>query len=110
VKSGRAPEGARAAASHTGALAGADDVFDAAVRRAGMLRVDTLLDLFAAVETLAHNTRLRGERLAIMTNGGGATVLAADALSLSGGTLAELAPDTLARLDRALPGTWSRAN
>jgi acetyltransferase len=110
VKAGRAPEGARAAASHTGALAGSDAVFDAAIRRAGMLRVDTLLDLFDAVETLAHDTRLHGERIAILTNGGGAGVLAADALSLAGGTLAQLGPDTLARLDGALPGTWSRGN
>jgi acetyltransferase len=110
VKAGRAPEGARAAASHTGALAGSDDVFDAAIRRAGMLRVDTLRDLFEAVETLSHNTRLHGERLALLTNGGGAGVLAADALSLAGGVLAELGADTLARLDGVLPGTWSRGN
>jgi acetyltransferase len=110
VKAGRAPAGARAAASHTGALAGSDAVFDAAIRRAGMLRVDTLLDLFEAVETLAHTTRLPGERLAVVTNGGGAGVLAADALAAAGGTLAELGPATLARLDRVLPGTWSRAN
>jgi acetyltransferase len=110
VKAGRAPEGARAAASHTGALAGSDAVFDAAVRRAGMLRVDTLRELFEAVETISHNTRLAGERLAIMTNGGGAGVLAADALSMAGGKLCELAPETLARLDAALPPTWSRAN
>jgi acetyltransferase len=110
VKAGRAPEGARAAASHTGALAGSDDVFDAAIRRAGMLRVDTLLDLFDAVETLSHDTRLHAERIALLTNGGGAGVLAADALSLAGGVLAELGSDTLARLDAALPGTWSRGN
>jgi acetyltransferase len=110
VKAGRAPEGARAAASHTGALAGSDDVFDAAIRRAGMLRVDTLLDLFDAVETLSHDTRPQGERLAVLTNGGGAGVLAADALSLAGGVLAQLGSDTLARLDGTLPGTWSRSN
>ncbi|MGH8665440.1 MAG: GNAT family N-acetyltransferase, partial [Burkholderiales bacterium] len=110
VKAGRAAEGARAAASHTGALAGSDDVFDAAIRRAGMLRVDTLLDLFDAAETLSHETRLHGERIALLTNGGGAGVLAADALSLAGGVLAELASDTLTRLDQALPDTWSRGN
>ena len=110
VKAGRAPEGARAAASHTDALAGSDDVFDAAIRRAGMLRVDTLRDLFEAVETLSHDTRLHGERLALLTNGGGAGVLAADALSAAGGVLAELGTDTLARLDRVLPDTWSRGN
>lgn len=110
VKAGRAPEGAKAAASHTGALAGADDVFDAAIRRAGMLRVDTLLDLFAAVETLFHHQRVSGERLAIMTNGGGAGVMAADYAALGGARLAELSAATLERLDRSLPPTWSRAN
>lgn len=110
VKSGRAPEGARAAASHTGALAGADIVFDAAVRRAGMLRVPTLEALFDAAETLSHRWPYRGERLAILTNGGGAGVLAADALSLGGGVLAELSPQTLAALDACLPATWSHGN
>jgi acetyltransferase len=110
VKAGRAAAGARAAASHTGALAGADDVFDAAIRRAGMLRVDTLEDLLSSVETLSHAPKLTGERLALMTNGGGAGVLAADAAALSGVTLAELSQSTLALLDRVLPATWSRAN
>ena len=110
VKAGRAPAGARAAASHTGALAGSDAVFDAVVRRCGMLRVDTLESLFDAAETLAHVTPWRGERLAILTNGGGAGVLAADALSLGGGRLAELGPETLKALDQCLPATWPRAN
>ena len=110
VKAGRAPAGAKAAASHTGALAGSDSVFDAAVRRAGMLRVATLTDLFAAAETLARARPFAGERLMVMTNGGGAAVLAADALTLGGGTLAELSPDTLRRLGEFLPPTWSQAN
>ena len=110
VKSGRAPEGARAAASHTGALAGSDAVFDAAVRRAGMVRVDTLEALFDAAQTLARLERWRGDRLAILTNGGGAGVLAADALALGKGQLAQLAPDTLAKLDAVLPANWSHAN
>jgi acetyltransferase len=110
VKAGRAPEGARAAASHTGALAGADDVFDAAIRRAGMLRVDTLLDLFGAVETLSHHQKVSGDRLAIMTNGGGAGVMAADFAALGGGTLAELSQATLDRLNMVLPPNWSQAN
>ncbi len=110
VKSGRAPDGARAAASHTGALAGSDAVFDAAVHRAGMLRVETLEALFDAAETLAHARPVSGERLVILTNGGGAGVLAADALSLGGGRLAELSPATLAALDKCLPATWSRGN
>lgn len=110
VKSGRAPEGARAAASHTGALAGSDIVFEAAARRAGMLRVPTLQALFDAAETLSRPWPYRGERLVVMTNGGGAGVLAADALSLGGSTLAALGEQTLVSLDRCLPPTWSRAN
>jgi acetyltransferase len=110
VKSGRAPDGARAAASHTGALAGSDAVFDAAVRRAGMLRVPTLEALFDAAETLSHRWPYRGERLVVMTNGGGAGVLAADALSAGGSGLAGLAPETLSMLDAVLPATWSRGN
>jgi acetyltransferase len=110
VKAGRAPAGAKAAASHTGALAGSDAVFDAAVRRAGMLRVDTLEALFDAAETLAHVKPWRGERLAILTNGGGAGVLAADALTLADGRLAELGETTLAALDKCLPATWPRSN
>ena len=110
VKGGRAPAGAQAAAFHTGALAGADAVMDAAIRRAGMLRVDTLLDLFAAVETLAHPQKIDGDRLAIMTNGGGAGVLATDFAALGGAALAQLSAATVAELDAILPPTWSRAN
>ena len=110
LKAGRMPEGARAAASHTGALAGADDVYDAAIRRAGMLRVLTTEDMFAAVETLAHARTRGGERLAIMTNGGGPGVMAADALGAAGGALPALSAATLASLDAVLPPTWSRAN
>ena len=110
VKAGRAPAGAQAAATHTGALAGSDSVFDAAARRAGLLRVNTLETLFDAAETLAHARTQRGERLAILTNGGGAGVLAADALTLQGGIMAELGPDTRAGLDSCLPATWSHGN
>jgi len=110
VKAGRAPEGAKAAASHTGALAGSDAVYDAAFRRAGMLRVNTLADLFDAAETVARARALVGERLAIVTNGGGAGVLAADAMSLFGGTLARLSDATLVALDAQLPDTWSHGN
>jgi acetyltransferase len=110
LKAGRAPEAARAAASHTGALAGSDSVFDAAVRRAGMLRVDTLEALFDAAETLARPRTWHGERLALVTNGGGAGVLAADALALGGGQLAALSPETIERLDGLLPPSWSRGN
>jgi acetyltransferase len=110
VKAGRAPDGARAAASHTGALAGSDVVFDVAVRRAGMLRVDTLEALFDAAETLTHVKRWQGERLAVLTNGGGAGVLAADALALGGGALAVLGEGTLEALNQCLPSTWSHGN
>jgi acetyltransferase len=110
VKAGRFAEGARAAASHTGALAGSDAVYEAAFRRAGMLRVDTTDELFAAVETLAVTRPQQGDRLAILTNGGGPGVLATDALIALGGKLATLAPATIEKLDRVLPRTWSRGN
>jgi len=110
VKAGRAGNGMKAAASHTGALAGSDLVFDAAIRRAGMLRVDTLADLFMAAETLAHFADNRAQALAVMTNGGGAGVMAADAAGLAGVPLATLDDALLAALDVTLPATWSRAN
>ncbi len=110
IKSGRVAEGAKAAASHTGALAGADDVYDAAFARAGMLRVFEIDELFDAVETLARARPLAGDRLAILTNGGGPGVMAVDYLISSGGRLAELNERTIAALDAALPASWSRAN
>ena len=110
IKSGRVAEGAAAAASHTGALAGADDVYDAAISRAGMLRVYSIDELFAASETLSRARPLEGEKLAILTNGGGAGVLAVDALIKSGGKLAKLTEETLAKLDAGLPDTWSKSN
>ncbi len=110
IKAGRVAEGERAAASHTGALAGSDAVYDAAFRRAGMLRVFDTDEMFDAVETLARAGPLPGERLAILTNGGGPGVIATDALVLGGGRLAQLAHDTVARLDEVLPAHWSRGN
>src|SRR5712691_779788 len=110
LKAGHSAAGARAAASHTGMLAGSDAVYDAAFRRAGMLRVGTMAELFDAAETLALTRKQAGDRLAIVTNGGGAGVLATDALDAAGGSLASLAPETIARLDRVLPSTWSRGN
>lgn len=110
IKSGRVAAGARAAMSHTGAMAGADDVYDAAMRRAGILRVQNIDELFDSVETLSHVRKIAGNRLAIMTNGGGPGVLAADTLIEVGGALADLSPDTLAKLDSVLPATWSRGN
>lgn len=110
VKSGRAVEGARAASSHTGALAGADVVYDAAFRRAGMLRVNEVEELFDAAATLARMAPQRGNRLAIVTNGGGAGVLATDRLIEEGGKLAALSPEIIAKLNAVLPATWSHAN
>ena len=110
IKAGRHPAAAKAAQSHTGALAGADAVYDAAFRRAGLLRVHTLDALFDAVETLGMRPLPAGERLAILTNGGGAGVLATDSLLDRNGHLAELSADTIAALDKVLPHTWSHAN
>jgi acetyltransferase len=110
IKSGRHAQGARAAATHTGALAGSDEVYEAAFRRAGLLRVFDLDELFAAAETLGRQKPFPGKRLAILTNGRGVGVLAVDRLLDLGGTPAALSPETIAKLDRALPPTWSRAN
>jgi acetyltransferase len=110
IKAGRHEAAARAAASHTGAMAGADAVYDAAFRRAGMLRVQTLGELFDAAETLAAPLSISGNKLAILTNGGGVGVLATDALLDLGGRLAELSTETIAQLDAVLPPTWSHGN
>lgn len=110
IKAGRGKEGASAAASHTGALAGRDDVYDAAMQRAGILRVDTTDELFDAVETLARAKPLHGDQLAIVTNGGGPGVMAVDSLMANGGRLAHLSNDTIVELDKVLPETWSRSN
>lgn len=110
VKSGRHEAGARAAASHTGALAGADAVFDAAFRRAGVLRVTSIPDLFHMSEILAMQPRPLGPALAIITNAGGPGVMATDELMTRGGQLAVLSSDTMAALNNALPPFWSQGN
>jgi acetyltransferase len=110
IKAGRHAQGARAAATHTGALAGSDAVYDAAFRRAGLLRVLDLDQLFAAAETLGRQKPFPGNRLAILTNGGGVGVLAVDRLIDLGGTLAAVSPETRERLDAILPPTWSHGN
>ena len=110
MKSGRHPTGARAAVSHTGAMVGSDDVFEAAVRRTGAVRVTTIGQLVAAAQALSSRIHPQGNRLAIVTNGGGPGVLAADRASDLGVPLAELAPETVARLKDALPANWSHAN
>ncbi|MDB5902616.1 MAG: hypothetical protein JWM26_1494 [Betaproteobacteria bacterium] len=110
MKSGRHPTGVRAAVSHTGAMVGADDVFDAALKRTGAVRVTTIGQHVAAAHALSSRVRPRGERLAIVTNGGGPGVLAADRAADLGVPLAELSPRTVERLRGALPGNWSQGN
>jgi acetyltransferase len=110
VKAGRHEAGAKAAASHTGAMAGADAVFDAAFRRAGVLRVTSIPDLFNMSEILAMQTQPRGPALALVTNAGGPGVMATDALMLEGGQLATLSAQTMAALNTVLPSFWSHAN
>jgi acetyltransferase len=110
IKAGRHEQAAAAAATHTGALSGADRVVEAALSRAGILRVDGLAELFDAAEITARFAPLARARVAIVTNGGGAGVLAVDRIVDCDGELASLAPETIAALDGALPPTWSRAN
>ena len=110
IKPGRHAEAAKAAATHTGALSGADRVVDAALRRAGILRIINLSELFDATETLARFAPLERAHVGIVTNGGGAGVLAVDRLADFGAKLAELSADTSVTLDRTLPANWSRAN
>ncbi len=110
VKVGRHPEDAQAAASHTGALVGQDNVYEAAFRRAGMLRIFSLEEVFDAVETLSIAKPPKSDRLAVLTNGGGLGVLTADALIDQGGQLASLSAETIAQLNQVLPATWSHRN
>ncbi|MDT8376165.1 MAG: bifunctional acetate--CoA ligase family protein/GNAT family N-acetyltransferase [Mariprofundaceae bacterium] len=110
VKTGRHTEGSQAAITHTGAMIGADDVFDAALQRAGVVRAMTVEQLFAAARLLATPHRVSGNRLAIVTNGGGLGVMATDRAVDLGVTLASLSEETLARLDESLPPQWSHAN
>jgi acetyltransferase len=110
IKVGRSGAAAKAAASHTGALTGSDDVLDAAFRRVGVLRVDTIEELFGLAELLGKQRRPAGPRLAIVTNGGGPGVLATDALIESGGKLAELSSKSFDELNKLLPPHWSRGN
>ncbi|MDD3518724.1 MAG: bifunctional acetate--CoA ligase family protein/GNAT family N-acetyltransferase [Chromatiales bacterium] len=110
IKSGRHAEGSRAAQSHTGALVGADDVFDAALERAGAVRAQVISQLFSAAQVLSTGGRVHGSRLAIVSNAGGPGVMATDRAVDLDVQLAELAPDTLAKLDAALPPHWSHGN
>lgn len=110
VKAGRHEAGSKAAFSHTGAMVGSDDVFDAALQRAGVVRVNTIVQLFSAAKALSTHFRPSGNRLAIVTNGGGPGVMAADRAADLGVMIATLSEDTLARLDAVLPDTWSHGN
>ncbi|NRB11225.1 MAG: acetate--CoA ligase family protein [Rickettsiaceae bacterium] len=110
IKPGRHKEAAAAAASHTGALAGVDAVYDAVFKRTGILRVYSLSELFSAVETNARNVKITGNRMCILTNGGGIGVLATDDLIDAGGQLATLEKKTIDNLNKVLPTTWSHGN
>ena len=110
VKSGRSEAAAKAAASHTGALAGQDDAYNAAFRRAGIIRVDTISQLFSCAEALDKMQRPTGDKLAIITNAGGPGVMAVDAFSKWRLEPATLSPETLQKLDAFLPPFWSRGN
>ncbi len=110
IKAGRTAAAAKAAASHTGALAGSDDVLDAVFRRCGVLRVNSIADLFYMAEVLAKQPRPSGPRLSIVTNAGGPGVLATDALIALGGELAELSAESMQALDKVLPPHWSHGN
>jgi len=110
IKSGKSEAAAAAASSHTGALAGSDAVYDAAFRRSGLIRVNTLNEMFQIVEIIASGKEIKNNKLTIITNGGGIGLLATDALIEDGGELAPLNPETKAKLDEVLPDTWSHAN
>lgn len=110
MKSGRHSAGARAAVSHSAALVGADNVFSAALDRAGVVRAKTISELFSAARILSSGIATAGNSLAIVTNAGGAGVIAADAAAEHGVKLAELSPSTIEFLDAGLPAQWSHAN
>jgi len=110
VKVGRHATGAKAVQSHTGALVGSDAVFDALVRRAGVVRVNTILQLFASARALSTHIKPTGNRLAIVTNGGGPGVMATDLAVDMGVRMAELSPETIETLNGVLPSNWSKAN
>ena len=111
IKAGKTEAAAKASASHTGAMAGRDDVLDAAFRRCGVLRVNRISELFNLAEVLAKQPRLpKGPRLSIITNAGGPGVLATDALVANGGEIAAISEETIARLNEILPTHWSHGN
>lgn len=110
VKAGKFSESARAAASHTGSLSGEDDIYDAAFKRAGVVRVEEIEDLFNCAEVLGMQPLPKGPNLAVITNAGGPGVMATDALIAKGGKLAKLSQKTMDYLNSILPSFWSRGN
>ena len=110
IKAGRTEAAGKAAASHTGSLTGSDEVLDAAFRRSGVLRVDSISELFDMAEILGKQPRPKGPRLTVVTNAGGPGVLATDALIQGGGELAEISPETMNSLNDFLPAPWSHGN
>lgn len=110
IKPGRTEGAARAAASHTGSLTGSDEVLDAAFRRAGVLRVDSISEIFSMAEVLGRQPRPKGPRLTILTNAGGPGVLATDTLITKGGELATISLETMTKLNEFLPSAWSHNN
>ncbi len=110
IKAGRTAAAAKAAASHTGSLTGSDDVLDAAFQRAGVLRVNSISEIFYVSEVLAKQPRPKGPKFTILTNAGGPGVLATDALIAAGGELTEISPETIATYNSFLPDAWSHNN
>ncbi len=110
IKAGRSAAAAKAAASHTGSLAGSDEVLEAAFRRSGVLRVNSISDLFYMAEVLSKQPSPKGPRLTILTNAGGPGVLATDALVANGGELTDLSPEAMEALNQVLPAAWSHNN
>ncbi|MGB9672850.1 MAG: bifunctional acetate--CoA ligase family protein/GNAT family N-acetyltransferase [Anaerolineales bacterium] len=110
IKPGRTAGAAKAAASHTGSLTGSDEVLEAAFRRSGVLRVNSIAELFYMADVLAKQPRPRGPRLTILTNAGGPGVIATDALLMNGGQLTELSPQTIEEYNQILPSVWSKNN
>ncbi len=110
IKPGRTEGAAKAAASHTGSLTGSDEVLEVAFRRSGVLRVNSIAELFYMAEVLGKQPRPKGPRMTILTNAGGPGVLATDALISNGGELAGISPETMAAFDELLPAAWSHNN
>ena len=110
LKSGRMPEGSKAAVSHTGALVGGDDVFSAAIERSGAVRAESISQLFAAAKALSHNIKIKNNRLAILTNGGGPGVMATDRAAELGVKMPDISQASMQKFNAFLPEHWSHGN